>query len=268
MGRPTLAVLLPFFFIIAALVEPVASWISWAAVSSREYLPLGNLWTRPQILSPGTLFLSVDHYGWSRLISWFQSTPWPTLAVIMIAAIRMLSWSGIKALTKRDFEVSIPATGPRFGGWVETLTFTGWCALGSAAWRFWNGLMWDPPRTYWFPIHHGTGHITLLWAGALLGYVWTMVFLLRRSAERAFNLPRCIKCRYILQGLDLNNNCPECNQNQNKPVNRSRKSRIGKFLKRYCILALALMLISAPYLSTLIAKAWMYSRFYLNEMMN
>jgi len=182
-------------------------------------------------------------------VHWFDSTPWPALVVVTIAAVRLVTWAGTKALSTRDFEVGVP----RFGGWSETFSFVGWSAIGSVAWRFWWGLFWDPPHDVWFPICDGPAHIGLLWLGAILGHAWTMAFLLRRNAAYALDSRRCIKCGYSLQGLDLRLICPECGQCQSEPLNPSRLSRIAKFLRRYSILGIAIMLLATPYISALLA---------------
>lgn len=251
--RHTLAVVLSFFIIVAAMLEPLARWIAWAAVSIRGYLPQGDLWSRSQVQTAGNRLFGVDGYGWSGLVNWIDSTPWPTMVIVMIAAIRLVTWAGTKEFSTRTLGGGGPVTGPRFGGWSETLSFVGWSAIGSVAWRFWWGLFWDPPRDVWFPICDGPAHIGLLWLGAILGHAWTMAFLLRRSAAHALDSRRCIKCGYSLQGLALSLICPECGQDQNEPLNASRLSHIPKFLRRYSILGIAIMLLAIPYISALLA---------------
>lgn len=256
-ARHTLAVVLAFFIIVAAWVEPVARWIAWAAASIRGHLPQGDLWSLSPELSSGHLFSHLASFGWSGLPNWFDSTPWPAIVVVMIAAVRLVTWAGVKALSTRAFEGG-GAAGPRFGGWSETFSVVGWSAIGSVAWRFWWGWMWDRPQgsvAGWFPICDGPAHIGLLWLGAVLGHAWTIAFLVRRSAAYSLDSRPCIECGYSLQGLDLRQSCPECGQDQGAPLNPSRLSRIAKLLRRYWLLGIAVMFLASPYISTLLAAA-------------
>jgi len=250
-------VVLAFFVIVTAWMEPAARWIAWAAVSSKGFLPRGELWpSSTTLFTSWTPFIDgLSDSGWRDLGLWFDSTPWPAIVVLGIATVRLVIWTGVKRLSTRVDEGKATHN-LRFGGCAESVSLIAWTALGAGAWRFWWGLMWDCPQgavVVWFPTMDGAAHIGLLWLGAALGYAWTIALLIQHRTIRPPGLRRCINCGYSLQDLDLRETCPECGQDQRAPRKTNLLSRTINVFRRYWPLAIAGMFLASPYVSTLLA---------------
>jgi len=249
-----LPVLLAFMVIVAVWLEPVVRWLAYPIAWSRATLPRGRDWSLTGDVSSSNLFSPLHgDGGWSGFLRWFDSTPWPALVVVIIALTRMAAWAAARRVTMQSEEFGgARMVRLRFGGFAESTVLVAWCAAGAVAWRFQWGLAWDFPIAGWFPIDQGVVPIGLLWLGAALGYAWTIAVLDCRMARRNGGR-RCVRCGYPLRGLGADQRCPECGHDQNVRTTGAMR-RFAALSRRVWPPAAALLLLAAPYLSTLLAS--------------
>jgi len=247
-------VLLAFVVMVAVWLEPVERWIAYSADWSRGMFPRGEFWSLTGDFSSGNLFTQLHRGGgWSAILHWFDATPWPAFVILMIATARWIAWAATWRVSAPREDSEGAMTRLRFGGFAESMTCIAWCTIGAVAWRFWWGLTWDghyygnPP----FPTSDGPVATGLLWFGAALGYAWTIAVLDRRMARRDGGR-RCPVCAYPFRGLDTGQSCPECGHDPEQPVGAGR--RVASASRRWGPLAAAILLLAAPYLSTLLAS--------------
>jgi len=251
-ARVALPVVLALFAIAAAWTNPVARWIAWAAVSSREFLPRGIHWSMDSVLDSSGPFHKLMSHGFGY---WLFRTPWPITLLVIIALGRLAVWHAVRTTLTRKLSLSAPPV--QFGDWAETVSLAGWSAMGAIAWRFWWGLVHDravgaPPML----ICEGVGHIGLLWLGAALGHAWTLSYVFgRRAANRSTKDVNCVQCRYSLEGLAGQRLCPECGHDQRLPPAWRHWQSIARGTKRLWLLGVAALLLGTPYLSSLLAAA-------------
>jgi hypothetical protein len=230
-----LPAVLAFISVLAVWTEPVSSWIGQAAAVAGDVLPTGRRWAPPVARDGAPYFAS-----WAEAVSWLVSSGVPAAVLIALVAARVA--------------VRCVAGPRRFGRPLEIAAFIGWGVVAAAAWRFFWGLELDrlmAGKTH-VPVCLGAAHVGAMWAGALAGCIWTVRRLGRGS--HVGREQRCPRCGYGLGGLSPSSLCPECGQDPAVPPRSTFGARTGRWFKRYGLPIAAVLLLVAPYVSTLIAS--------------
>lgn len=249
--------LLSFAILLSVWTNGFASAIAPLETLFRELLPHGESWPwESASASSWNVFTPLQGDGWSAVLFWLDSTPWPSLILLLLLVIRIIVWWGIGSITAKLLTAKVNLAF-RAGSLLESATFVFWVAVAAFSWRFWWGVNWDPPmRTavIWFPTNTGPVHITFLCIGAALGYCWTIALFVRRSISQLPQPPHCANCGYLLLGLSSPGRCPECGHFESCHRHLSIFTRILNQLTSNAILIVGLVLLFAPYISVLAAR--------------